>query len=178
MKKNEPLIERLLASNAREQALEMAQSAIGDKGLLDDLIYLFVNESYRITQRVSWILVLLVENKNEILLPYESLLLESLKKKNLSDAVKRNVMRIWSISGVSKKIEGLVYDYCISYLMGHEAIAIKVHSMSVAYEIAKPWAELRRELKVAVEDVLLKEGESAGIKSKCKRVLKDLNKEI
>lgn len=178
MKKNEALIERLLSSNAREQANQIALEAIQNKVLLRDLIYLFINEAYRVTQRVSWVLVLLAEKELTMLSPFEKELLTSIQNKDVGDAVKRNVMRVWSITGVSEKVESLVYDICISYLIGHEAIAIKVHAMSVAFGIAKPWPELCQELKVAVEDVLLREGASAGIRSKCNRLIKELNKRV
>ena len=85
-------------------------------------------------------------------------------------------MRIWSLTGVSSENDGLIFDICMAYITGHEAIAIKVHSISVAFEIAKPFPELRNELKVMVEDLFMREGDSAGIRSRCKRVLKELAK--
>lgn len=175
-KKNELLIERLLSDNAREQAEMLASESLKSLELQKQLIFLFTHESYRITQRVSWVLVSIAEMAPEILIPYEKQLLESIQKEDVGDAVKRNLMRIWSITGISENVEGVVFDICISYLISHEAIAIKAHAMSVAFKIAKPWPELRQELKIAVEDVLSREGDSAGIRSKSKRILNELNK--
>lgn len=163
--------EKLLSVHARAISLEVAEAAIADTKVLKKLITYFREADYRLNQRISWVLALLAEKRPDLLEPYQIDLLQSLENEP-SDALKRNVLRIWNITGVSEDISGKVFDKCLQYLLGVNAIAIKAHGMDVAYAIAKPYPELCEELKPVIQMVLVREGDSAGIRSKARKVLK------
>ena len=55
-----------------------------------------------------------------------------------------------------------------------EALAVKVFSMTVLSNFAKQYPEIVPEIKIVIEDQL--PHQSAGFKSRAKKVLKDLDK--
>jgi hypothetical protein len=176
MKKNEDIFAKLLAPASKVIVVELAEKAIAEKAFFNELLAIYNGTDFRLTQRVAWVFSYLAERNPTEMRKCEQVLLNRLQQEDATDAIKRNTMRIWAYTGLSTENDGLVFDICISYLMGHEAVAIKAHAMSVAYELAKPWPELRSELKVAIEDLYERESHSAGIRSKCKRTLADLAK--
>ena len=64
---------------------------------------------------------------------------------------------------------------CFKFLESStEALAVKVFSMTVLSNFAKQYPEIVPEIKIVIEDQLLHQ--SAGFKSRAKKVLKDLDK--
>ena len=64
---------------------------------------------------------------------------------------------------------------CFKFLESStEALAVKVFSMTVLSNLAKQYPEIVPEIKIVIEDQL--PHQSAGFKSRAKKVLKDLDK--
>ncbi|MEL6654047.1 MAG: hypothetical protein AAFQ87_24905, partial [Bacteroidota bacterium] len=76
---------------------------------------------------------------------------------------------------VDEEIEGELYDLAIEKVGNPQVdVAIRVHCMEIAWNIAKPWAELREELRLVIEGHF--EDGSAGFKSRGKKILQRIAK--
>lgn len=74
---------------------------------------------------------------------------------------------------IPEDLQGALYDTCVSHLLSPaSAIAIKAHAMELATIIALPYEELREELVEVINEMF--ENASAGVRSKAKRMLKQL----
>ena len=93
----------------------------------------------------------------------------------MHDAVKRNSIHLLQDMEIPKKYHGEVMNICFTFLESPtEALAVKVFSMTVLGNLAKQYPEIKAELKLLIEYQL--PHQSAGFKSRAKKVLKDLDK--
>ena len=101
-------------------------------------------------------------------------MMNNLKKPNPHDAVKRNSIRLMHEIELPEAYHGEIMDMCFTYLESpKESLAVKVFSMSVIANLARYYPEIKPELKLIIEDLL--PHQSAGVKSRAKKVLQQLN---
>ena len=74
---------------------------------------------------------------------------------------------------IPEELWGETIEICFRFLSGNEAVAIKVFSMSVLYNLSLNVPEIITELKVVIEDHL--PYGSAGFKSRARKVLAKLD---
>lgn len=78
---------------------------------------------------------------------------------------------------MDEDVLGILTDNCFKYLNDpSEEIALKAYSMDVLYKITESYPELKQELISSIENLM--PHASVGIKSRGKRLLKKLYKEI
>jgi hypothetical protein len=75
---------------------------------------------------------------------------------------------------VPKRLQGRVIDLCFKYLSDKkEAIAVRAFSMTVLANLTKDSDELRKELKIVIEDHL--PYGSPGFTARARKVLKQIS---
>ena len=127
----------------------VGDSPIRFKALID----LFLSDSYRLAQRAAWPLMYCSEAHPSLVIPYLPKLLKMLQQPELNDTLKRNIIRSLQFTDIPKKHQGLVADSCFTLLADpKEAIAVRVFSMTVLANLAKEQPDLRKELKIIIED--------------------------
>jgi hypothetical protein len=97
-----------------------------------------------------------------------------LDKQDAHVAVKRNIMRLLQDIEIPKQLYGTLTDKCFTLMDPKETIAVRVFSMSVLASIAKQEPDLKRELRIVIEDQL--PYASAGFLSRAKKVLKEISR--
>ena len=97
-----------------------------------------------------------------------------LDKKDAHVAVKRNIMRLLQDIEIPKPLYGTLTDKCFALLDPKETIAVRVFSMTVLANIAKQEPDLKKELRIVIEDQL--PYGSAGFLSRARKVLKEINR--
>jgi len=127
-----------------------------DEDLFAELMQVFLKGDYITTQRSSWIVSECAEFYPFLIKPYFRNLIDKLHEPNIHDSVRRNIVRIWQFIEIPEEFMGEVYDICFRYLTGNEAIAVVAFSMNVCLNISKHFPELKTELQVIIEDLLLK----------------------
>lgn len=164
----------LMDQHNKQQATKIAYYASKDQKRVEELLYLFLSTEYIIAQRAAWPVGILAEANPSIIYPYLNALVENLKNP-VHDAVKRNTIRIFQNIELPDKLLGKIADQCFHYLSTpSEPIAVKVFSMTVLLNIVKKEPDLKKELKILIEDQL--PYASAGFLSRAKKVLKALDK--
>ncbi|MBS1735978.1 MAG: hypothetical protein JSS98_05150 [Bacteroidetes bacterium] len=133
----------------------------------------FLTNDYRLAQRASWPLSYCVSAHPELLKNHFGALIKRMKSPSVHNAIKRNGVRLLQDVVIPEKFEGEIIEMCFSFLKSpYEAVAIKAFSMSVIFNLAQKYPELKRELKIAIEDQI--SHQSAAFKSRGNKILKCL----
>jgi len=167
------LRKEILRGHSKAQVNRIVDYVGNNPERFKNLISVYIEGPYRVTQRAAWSISYCVENQPELVYPHLKTLLGQLKKPTVHDALKRNTMRLLQFIRIPKKYEGLVADLCFEYLANKkEAVAVKVFSMTVLNTIAEDIPEIKKELKILIEDNL--PYASPAFQSRARKVLKDL----
>jgi hypothetical protein len=167
------LRETILAEHSKSQTMKIVKWVGSDKKRFAELVKLFLNDEYRVVQRVAWPLSIISIEHPEFVKPYLGKFINLLSEENLHPAVIRNILRLLQFIDVPKKYLGKLTSVCFDLLLDkNSTIAFRVFAMEVLSNITQKEPKLKRELKIIAED-LMKEG-SAGIQARGKRILKRL----
>jgi hypothetical protein len=167
------LKKRLELGQSKLQTGEIVEYVNGRPNRFKLLVEVFLNGSYRITQRAAWPLSICVERWPYLVDPHIKPLLNFLHKPGIHDAVKRNTMRLLQFIDIPKRYHGKVAALCFEYLEDRKvAVAIRVCAMTVLGNIAIHHPEMKKELRLIIGD-LLPYG-TAALRSRGVKVLKQL----
>lgn len=166
----------LLEDGSKSTATQIASFIGKDKKRFATLMNCYFSDTMRLSHRASWPLSFVIERQPYLINPYLAEMLKKLEdKKPKHNAIKRNTVRILQFIDIPEDLLGTVADICFRFLDDpKEAIAVRVFSMSVCFNIVKKEPELASELKLIIEDHY--PHGSAGFKSRGKKVLKALDK--
>ncbi len=165
----------LVEEHSKAQAIRIRDYIGDNQERFDVLLDLFLNDNTRITQRSAYTLGMSAELYPQLIEPHLETLVKNLTNENLHVAVKRNTLRILQDIDLSEDLMGIAADVCFDYLGNpKEAVAVRVFSMTVLYNICVKEPDLAGELRYLIEE-FLPHG-SAGFKSRGRKVLKDLTK--
>ncbi|MFK7922133.1 MAG: hypothetical protein AB8H47_09260 [Bacteroidia bacterium] len=168
------LYEILKARTNRDHMVEIAQWVGEDADRFAEVWRLVNCGEEPTAPYASWLMDYCLQLHPPHLLPYRKGALDLLRQP-LHNMIHRNLVKHLYRVPIDEDIEGELYDLAINKINNPQVeIAIRVHCMDVAWEIAKPWPELREELRLVIEGHIV-DG-SAGFKSRGKRVLKRIGK--
>lgn len=167
----------LLREHSKNQVMKIVNFIGEDEERFSELVQLFLNADYRLNQRSAWAVGHCGILHPQLIKPYFSAFIQKLQEPNIHDAVKRNIVRIWEDVEIPEEYLGEIYDICYGYLYSTEPYAIQAFSLTVCYKISIKIPELKQELRLTIEDLLLKHQEgSAAIMSRGKKILALLKK--
>ncbi|MEQ8244521.1 hypothetical protein [Fulvivirga sp.] len=162
----------LLFEHSKSQALKISNYIGNDQNRFDELMILFFDTEYRVTQRAAWVVSHCADKYPELIEPYIEPMILNLKK-DITVAVQRNTLRVLQEKEMPNTIIGDAADICFKILeSAKEPIAVKVFAMTLLANICKKVPELKNELKILIEDQL--PYGSAGFKSRANKILKKL----
>jgi hypothetical protein len=167
------LQEMINSMMSMQEAEWVATSALENPVIFNKLLEYSCGNDSKLAFRASWTLTKVGDKYPEIFDPYLNPLVETLLKID-NEGVGRCFLRILSLSGMEKlddKHQGLLADYCFGALgSGESAIAIKVYSMEILYNLSLIYPQLANELAASVR-ILMEDG-SAAIVSRGNMILK------
>jgi len=167
------LKKRLDLGQTKTQTDELVDYVNGIPNRFKKLVEVYLKGPYRTTQRAARPLSICVEKWPYLIDPHLKKLLDRLQKPGIHDAVKRNTMRLLQFIDIPKCYHGQVADLCFEYLQNPKiAVAIRVFSMTVLSNVIEGQPEMKRELKLILEDQL--PYGSAAFKSRGIKVLKKI----
>jgi hypothetical protein len=165
----------ILEEHSRAQSNKIIKWVGEDKKRFAELVHLFLTGEYRVVQRAGWPLSDIAIQHPAMIKPYIGKFVKLFSKKGMHEAMIRNVLRVLQFVDIPAKYHGELVNACFDFLLKSEyPIAYKAFSMTVLLNITKQEPELKRELKIVIEE-MMKEG-SPGIKARGRMVLKKLNK--
>lgn len=171
-------IENELAHEFSKTRVKYIADTIGaNEERFAELMRIFLRGTYQLTQKAAWVLSECANNHPFLIIPYFRKFIDKLHEADASDSVKRNIIRVWQYVDIPEEYIGEVYDICYGYLNSTETIAVRAFSVTVCHHIASQLPELRPELKLTIEDLLMKNQDgSPAIKSRAKKILAQLKK--
>ena len=166
------LYKSVVAQPSRAQVEKIVNFIGSDQERFDQLVKIFLDGPYRITQRAAMPLSRCVERHPVLARGKIARLVKAASAEDAIDAVKRNVVRMLQFIDIPPRDHGSVAQLCTKFLADNgEAIAIRVFSMTVLANLSKIYPELRSDLKVIIEEQL--PYASPAFISRARKILKD-----
>lgn len=164
------LREEILKEHSKAQTQRIAQYIGADSEQFATLMYLFLNDEYRVTQRAAWAVNNCAEAYPWLLMPYVGAMLQNLERPHLHDSIKRNTVRVLQFIEIPDEHHGLAFEVCLGLLnTPREAVAIKVFSMTVLANLVQKYPELTEELRLSIEEQM--PYQTASFRSRGKKLL-------
>lgn len=135
-----------------------------------------LNHHQLLSSRAMWVLSHCHDIDYTRIEPYYEKLINHLNTKNLHNGVVRNILRLFQHESVPSSYETFLLDKCFNFIKNPtEAIAIRAFSITIVFNISKPYPELLSELSLLLNHILITEN-SPGIISRAKNILKEIRK--
>jgi hypothetical protein len=156
---------------SKQRTVALANAIGSDQTLFDEFMLLFLGDDNRINQRSAWVVSHCIDNYPWLMKKHLEAMVLNLQKVDLSDAVKRNTVRVLQFAEIPESLAGLTADICFRLLQSHkEPIAVKAYAMTIIYNLSRQYSELSDELVLTIEDML--PYASSGIKSRAMKIMK------
>ncbi|MEM7143528.1 MAG: hypothetical protein AAF591_00240 [Verrucomicrobiota bacterium] len=145
----------LRAEHSKAQTMRIVGWIGGSSKRFGELAAIVTGEEPLLAQRGAWAVSHCAESNPTVVRDSLLDLLEHLRRPDLHDAIKRNVMKAVSIGELDEDSAGLAADIAFELLGSpDEAVATKVYSMSVLQQVCEMEPELVQELKMHIEQQL------------------------
>ena len=127
--------EEILREHSKAQSLRIAHDIGEDKQRFEELMYLFLNDEYRVCQRAAWVVSIVTDKYPDLIQSYILPMLENLKNNN-HPSITRNTVRVLRyMHEIPESSIGLAASICFKYLSTPSVpIAIRVFSMHILYK--------------------------------------------
>lgn len=164
------LRQAIRAEHSKRQTEAIADYVGGDAERFAELMDIFFEGEYRMTQRASWPMNYCAERHPELVYPYLDKLIVLLADKDVHNAVRRNIARLLQFIEIPEKHRGEVYALCVEVIDdASEAVAVRAHAMTIAANIADLEPDLYGELRLIVEKHL--PHATAALRARARRIL-------
>ena len=149
------LREQILKEHSKKNCNKIVDWVGNDKNRFAELISLMLHDEYRVAQRAAWPVSYCVREYPSLLIPWFGKMMKKLNDKKVHNAVRRNTLRIFEDADIPEKYCGKLFEISNNYLHDiKEPIAVRVFSLSVMYNIAKKYPDLKVEVKHNAESFL------------------------
>jgi hypothetical protein len=168
------LREEILKEHSKAQCNKIVSWVGSAQPRFDELFQLFIADGdEQVRQRAAWPVSYCVVAHPSLIKKHFSSLLKNLHQPHLHNAIKRNSIRMLQYVAIPRKHHGQVMNLCFEYLASPvEAIAVKAFSLTVLANLSALYSAIIPEIKLLIETQ--SGGQSAGFKSRAKKVLKQL----
>lgn len=176
MKQQKLDIRYKLTEDIRDFKAPLLAQEILNNCLEKDLLLLCLEKDHLLSSRAMWVLGHCSDIDYDRIKPFHEQLIDNLKQENLHNGVIRNTLGLFQQYNVPATHEAFMLDKCYGYIKNpSEAIAVRTFSVSVVYNISKPYPELVQELSIVLNHLSLSD-EGPAIRARVKNTLKDIAK--
>jgi hypothetical protein len=147
---------------------------IGNDGArFADLVKLFFQGKYRLTQHAAWPMSYCIQNKPDLVKPFLKKFIEKLSDQHAHPAAKRNIVRLFQFIDIPKRYHGKIMDLCFQFVSSsEEAIAVKAFSLHILEKMSVNYPEILPELKTVIETRW--DCETPAFRSRARKILKKI----
>jgi hypothetical protein len=168
--------ERLEAEHSKTLTLAIVKYIGTDKARFKELMTVFFNGPYRLTQRAAWPMSYVLIAEPKLLTSYYPRLIKMLNESGHHPSIHRNILRVFQEMEIPEKYRGAVVDACFKNILNETVpAAIRAFSITTACNICKDYPELKNELIIVLNE-LNQLPQKAAIKQRTKLALKVLQK--
>ena len=143
----------ILAEHSKAQADKIVQYVSCDKKRFNELMKIFLEGQALEQQRAGWPLSYCVEAKPEWVMPHLGKLLKLLERKDVHNAVTRNIVRALQHITIPEAYQGEVMNLCFGFIEDPQQLAaIKAFSLTILERLAIAYPDIVPELKLIIEE--------------------------
>lgn len=166
--------EALQAERSKEQMIRI-QEYVGDDGTrFSELMEIFLNDTPKMMEYAGWALSHCADAHPGLVMPYVKYLVPHARNAP-HVAIVRNIVRVLQFCPLERDDEGPVYDLCWDLAEStKEDVAVRANALSVLGRIAESYSDLAPEVYALAKG--FQQSESAGLRSRGKRVAKQMEK--
>lgn len=169
------LTEAIKAEHSKPQTLRIIKYIGDDKVKFKELVTIFLNSEYRVTQRSAWPLSEISILYPHLIIPYLNKLIKKLDSNDEHPAIPRNILRIFQEIKIPEKYHGRLVDQCFMFIADVKyPVAVRAFAITVASHICAQYPELKNELIMVLEE-LKKYPQQPAISVRIKSAFKKLN---
>jgi hypothetical protein len=166
----------LLQEHSKARCNKITAYIGNNKERFAELMRIFFECEYRLTQRAAWPMSYCVRNHPELIAPYFKKIIDKLSHRNEPAAVTRNIVRLLQDVDVPKKYHGKLMTTCFNFLQSNETpVAIKAFSMTILQNLSSQYPDIIHEVKTIIEKRW--PFESAAFRSRARNFLKSVKRE-
>jgi hypothetical protein len=164
--------EVLVAGQSKANTESIVEYIGGDGGRFAELMKIFLEGEYRLTQRAAWPMSVCIERHPELIKPYLAKLTALLPRTDVHNAVRRNIVRLLQYIDIPRSMRAEIFSLCLDRISDpNETIAVRSFSLTVAAKAADGNADLLGELKLVAELAL--PGTTAAFRSRFQNTFKE-----
>lgn len=162
-----------MAEHSKAQMEKIVQWVGHSQARFDELLRLFLDDEYRVTQRAAWPLSYCARKYPALINKHYGKLARNLHKPNLHPAVKRNTVRILQDMNIPERYHGDIMNTCFDFIQSsEEPVAIKAFSLTILEKMVALYPDIRNELKLIIEERW--PHETAAFRSRAKKIVNRL----
>ena len=168
----------LLKEHSKANSARIGDYIIENSEELKTLVSLFLSRKKVVSQRSGMVISYVHDLSPEIfnIELKEEIIKTLIHEDNIEVAVKRNIVRILQTMQIPIKYHSLIFNNALELMINpKEAIAVRAFCMQILYNLTSIYPELKLELILSLENILLLNNE-AGIQSRGRKILKMLMK--
>lgn len=170
------LAEDLTIGVSGAAAKNWAKKIVNQQHLIEELFSCVFSPIDHLNRRATWVLQHCHDIDNSMISGKETALLKMLFNETYSDGTMRSVLKIFETHHIPEEISSSVLDICYSFLKNpSKAIAVRVFSMTIIFNISKLYPDLLQELKVVINELLLQE-DAPAIKARGRNTIRQIEK--
>lgn len=164
------LRETILAEHSKAHTNAIINWVGNSQERFDALFHLFLTDEYRVVQRAAWPLSYCVIEHPQLINKHFKELIANLHTPELTDAVKRNTLRLLQHIEIPERFYGEIINLCIDYIASSaEPAAVKAFALTILQNLSQYYQEIKEEVKIIIEDRW--EVESPAFRSRAKKFL-------
>jgi len=167
---------RLEAEHSKALTDAIVRYIGSNKTRLNELMDVFFDGDYRLTQRAAWAVGLVFEGQPDLLKGYYPKLIRMLKQPGHHPAITRNILRVLQTADIPEKYRAEILDICLPLIKSEaQPGAIRAFAISTAANFCSHYPELRHELELVFKELMLVPQSPAvrvRVRDACKRLAK------
>jgi hypothetical protein len=164
----------LIEKRSKKGVQELAAWVGTDAARFKELWELMASREEPYASYAAWVFDYCLQENPQLIEPHFEQAIAALEEAH-HEAIYRNILKHLAVMKIPEDYQGLLYDYSLNAIGNpQKSIAVRVHSMEIAFQIGKAWPELLEELQQVLE-AHIGEG-SAGFRSRGGRILKRIQK--
>ncbi|WP_315813966.1 hypothetical protein [Paraflavitalea speifideaquila] len=143
----------LLEKHSKDQTDQIVQYVGHDKKRFDALMKVFLEGDKLVQQRGGWPLSYCAQRNPSFVMPYLGKLLKLLERKDVHNAVTRNILRLLQDITIPTRYQGQVMNICFEFITApQQPAAIKAFSLTVLEHLADSYPDIIPEIKLIIEE--------------------------
>lgn len=157
---------------SKARVLEIVDVVLNDPTQVKGLMKYYFAHTDRLGMLASWIVCYVARKNPTLIQPYYSKMLSHISG-DVHTGIMRNTIRIFQDVPIPKKIQSQLYEMSLEFIADTKMpMAVAAFSMTAALRIARPYPELRDELREIL--LLMDTHGTTGFQYRRRKTLKEL----